>query len=154
MALGWLLLGIAVLAFIQVVLRYAFHTGFPWSEEISRYLCVLLTFMGAAIGVRRGSHFSMDALRRLASPFWRRLLDALANLICTAVYGTVCWFGVIQVLQLHRFGSTSPALSLPMVLPYAIIPLFALVMAGRSLLAVFLPPPAAGKPAAPPATEQ
>ncbi|MBN2232481.1 MAG: TRAP transporter small permease [Deltaproteobacteria bacterium] len=146
LALGWLLLGLAVLAFIQVVLRYAFHTGFSWGEEISRYLCVLLTLMGAAIGVRTGAHFSMDALRRLASPFWARILDAVVNLVCAAVYATVCGYGTMQVLQLNRFGSTSPALSLPMALPYAVIPLFALVMTLRSLLAVIRPRNAPDEP--------
>lgn len=36
-----------VLVFGNVVLRYFFNSGITWSEEMSRYLFIWLTFLGA-----------------------------------------------------------------------------------------------------------
>jgi hypothetical protein len=46
-----LLATMVVLVFGNVVLRYGFNSGLAFSEEVSRWLFVWLTFMG---GLRRG----------------------------------------------------------------------------------------------------
>ncbi|MBU0892182.1 MAG: TRAP transporter small permease subunit, partial [Gammaproteobacteria bacterium] len=52
-ALGGLFLAaMVVLVFGNVVLRYVFNTGITISEELSRWLFVWLTFMGAVVALR------------------------------------------------------------------------------------------------------
>jgi TRAP-type C4-dicarboxylate transport system permease small subunit len=51
-----------VLVFGNVVLRYAFNTGITISEELSRWLFVWLTFVGAIIALRDHSHLGMDSV--------------------------------------------------------------------------------------------
>ncbi len=137
--LGWLLLAMALFAFLQVVMRYLFHRGFSWGEETERYLCVLLTFFGAAWGIERGSHFSMDILQRLLpekTRFWQaRIIDFLS----AAIYLTVAGYGIQQIIRLQHFGSHSPALQLPMGIPYLAIPLGCGLMGLRSLRRAFWP---------------
>ena len=41
-----------VLVFGNVVLRYAFNSGITVSEELSRWLMVWLTFLGAIVALR------------------------------------------------------------------------------------------------------
>ena len=147
--LGWLLLGMALFAFLQVVLRYLFHSGFAWGEELNRYLCILLTFAGAALGVERGSHFSMDALSRVLPARTRIWLERLVLLLSAVIYGIVAGYGILQVIRLQRFASHSPALQLPMSGLYLIIPLGCGLMAWRSLRRIFHPIP----PAEPTGTE-
>ncbi len=137
--LGWLLLGMALFAFLQVVLRYLFHTGFSWGEELNRYLCILLTFTGAVLGVERGSHFSMDVLRRVLPPGLSLWVERLVLLLSAMIYAVTAWYGFIQVARLHRFASHSPALQLPMSGLYLIIPLGCTLMAWRSLKAIISP---------------
>ena len=50
------------LVFGNVVLRYAFNSGITISEELSRWLFVWLTFMGAVIGLREHSHLGSEML--------------------------------------------------------------------------------------------
>src|SRR5215204_743701 len=58
-----------VLVFGNVVLRYAFNSGITVSEEISRWLFVWLTFVGAVIAMREHGHLGVDTLvKRL--PVW------------------------------------------------------------------------------------
>jgi TRAP-type C4-dicarboxylate transport system permease small subunit len=51
-----------VLVFGNVVLRYAFNSGITVSEEVSRWLFVWLTFLGAIIAMREHGHLGVDTL--------------------------------------------------------------------------------------------
>ncbi|KQO16854.1 TRAP transporter small permease [Acidovorax sp. Leaf78] len=62
-ALAGLCLAImVVLVFGNVVLRYTFNSGITVSEELSRWLFVWLTFMGAVVALREHGHLGVDAM--------------------------------------------------------------------------------------------
>jgi TRAP-type transport system small permease protein len=51
-----------VLVFGNVVLRYAANSGIAVSEELSRWLFVWMTFLGAVVAMRRRAHLGTDML--------------------------------------------------------------------------------------------
>ena len=51
-----------VLVFGNVVLRYTMNSGITVSEELSRWLFVWLTFMGAVVDLREHGHLGTDVL--------------------------------------------------------------------------------------------
>lgn len=51
-----------VLVFGNVVLRYGFNSGITVSEEVSRWLFVWLTFLGAIVAMREHGHLGSDML--------------------------------------------------------------------------------------------
>ncbi|NRF65792.1 TRAP transporter small permease [Aquincola sp. S2] len=51
-----------VLVFGNVVLRYAFNSGITVSEEVSRWLFVWLTFLGAIVAMKEHAHLGTDML--------------------------------------------------------------------------------------------
>ena len=53
---------LAVMAFGNVVLRYAFDSGIAVSEELSRLLFVWLIFLGAILASVQRAHIGFDAL--------------------------------------------------------------------------------------------
>jgi len=68
-----LLTVMVIMVFANVVLRYGFNSGIPVSEEVSRWLFVWMTFLGAVVAVREHAHLGTDALiRRL--PVWGKKL--------------------------------------------------------------------------------
>lgn len=132
--LGWTLLGLALFSFVQVVLRYAFSSGFEWSEELGRYVTVFLTFLGASVGVKRGAHFSVDALLQALPARSAHLLKAAANLLCAILFAVVVWYGWLHASKLRQFGVQSAALRIPMWVPYAPIPVLSAAIAARFLM--------------------
>jgi TRAP-type C4-dicarboxylate transport system permease small subunit len=62
-----------VLVFGNVVLRYAFNSGITMSEELSRWLMVWLTFLGAVVALREHAHLGVDTLIRALPPLGKRL---------------------------------------------------------------------------------
>src|SRR5437763_8320448 len=51
-----------VLVFGNVVLRYGFNSGITLSEELSRWLFVWMTFIGAVVAVRNHTHLGTDSV--------------------------------------------------------------------------------------------
>jgi C4-dicarboxylate transporter DctQ subunit len=134
MFLGYALLAIAVVAAIQVVLRYFFGIAYDWVDEGSRYMTILITFMGAGVCVRYGAHFSMDALVQYSPDRIKHLLKTLANSISALIMTVAFYYSWIQIGKLHRFGATTPAFQMPMYIPYIPIGIFTAVIALRFLL--------------------
>jgi len=50
-----------MLVFGNVVLRYGFNSGFTVSEELSRWLFVWMTFLGAIVALHEHGHLGTDA---------------------------------------------------------------------------------------------
>ena len=114
-----------VVAF-QVLTRYVFQHPAAWPEEAARYLFVWVALLGAALGVDRGVHFSLDLLTsRLPDPVARRLAAAL-DLTCAVFAALLAWHGSLLAWRVRE--QPSAALEIPMTWPYA-IPVAALLMA-------------------------
>jgi TRAP-type C4-dicarboxylate transport system permease small subunit len=70
----------------QVVLRQAFHGNLPWGDLAARHLVIWVGFFGAYLASRRGQHFHIGFLARLAPPravpWLRAVVDLFAAVIC------------------------------------------------------------------------
>ena len=60
-----MLSAMVVMVFGNVVLRYGFNTGIDFSEELSRFFFIWITFLGAIIAMRENAHLGLDTLIRL-----------------------------------------------------------------------------------------
>ena len=80
LACGLLMVGITAVVFLQVVSRYVFNYPFDWPEELARYLFVWVALLGAALALKRGAHFSIDALVKRLSARWRRIVPLLIHI--------------------------------------------------------------------------
>lgn len=129
--IGYSLLLIAFITTIQVFFRYAFGISYDWVDEGSRYMTILITFVGAGICIRYGSHFGMDALVQYVPPRGRHLLRALAMFVSALVMTVICYYSWIQIAKLEKFGATTPSLHLPMYVPYLPIGIFTAVITLR-----------------------
>jgi TRAP-type C4-dicarboxylate transport system permease small subunit len=80
--------------FGNVVLRYAFNSGITVSEELSRWLFVWLTFVGAIVALRDHAHLGMDSIvSRL--PAWGKkacfIVSNVLMLYCVYLFFTGSW---------------------------------------------------------------
>jgi C4-dicarboxylate transporter, DctQ subunit len=132
--LGYTLLVLAFGATYQVVMRYGFGIAYDWFEEWARYLTVLITFVGAGLGVKYGTHFSMEALTQYAPDRFAHLVKVMANLVSSFVMAVVCYFSWIQIGKLIRFEVLTPASQIPMWIPYLPIGVFSVVISYRFLM--------------------
>lgn len=108
---------LSCIVFINIILRYGFHTSILSVDELSRFLFVWLTFIGAIVAFMDGSHVQVSFLVEKLSPNNQRrmaiLTHSLVLLLCLALaVGTT-------KKTLQDWSDLSPILSLPVGLMYA-----------------------------------
>lgn len=129
--LVWTILGLAVIGFIQVFGRYVFNYSFTWFEELGRYLTVFIAFLGGGIGVRTGSHFTMDLIVIHMKRPWQQILKCTTSVLSALFFVLVAWYSWKIVFRMYGYETTSPAMQIPMYLAYLPIPFFSMVMGFR-----------------------
>jgi TRAP-type C4-dicarboxylate transport system permease small subunit len=83
---------------------------FFWVEEIGEYALAWLTFIGAAIGIRRGTHFAVHLVTDRLPPRLRRAIIAGHSILLVGFGGLLAIYGW-EVSELNS-QSYSPALDL------------------------------------------
>jgi TRAP-type C4-dicarboxylate transport system permease small subunit len=86
--------GMALIVFLQFFTRYVLNDSFAWTEEIARYLLMIVTFVGAAIAVRRGTHISIELAHHFLPPRMVRLLNFIVDLLLVGFTGLLLWFAI------------------------------------------------------------
>ena len=79
--MGLALAAMVVLVFGNVFLRYGFNSGITLSEELSRWLFVWMTFMGAVVALKNHGHLGTDMLVGKLGPLGRKLCFGLSHLV-------------------------------------------------------------------------
>lgn len=74
------LLGMVILVFGNVALRYLFNSGIIVSEELSRWLFVWLIFLGSCVAMREHGHLGVDMLVKRLPPTAKRACVAFTQL--------------------------------------------------------------------------
>lgn len=69
------------LMFMNVVLRFAFSTGFVWSEEITRLCFIYLVYLGTIGAFRDNQHLGVDTLIQRVPETAQKVLFTLVQLI-------------------------------------------------------------------------
>ena len=80
----WCTLGMVLVTFVIVVLRYAFERGWVWMQEIVIYLHAFTFLLAAGYALARDEHVRVDIFYRPASPqrkAWVNLLGSVFLLI-------------------------------------------------------------------------
>lgn len=70
-----------VLVFGNVFMRYALNSGFTVSEELSRWLFVWLTFLGAVVALRDNAHLGTDMLVGKLGPLGKKICMGVSLLL-------------------------------------------------------------------------
>jgi len=68
-----LLAAMVVLVFGNVVARYGFNSGITLSEEVSRWLFIWMTFLGAIVALKERGHLGFDMVVSRLPPTGKRV---------------------------------------------------------------------------------
>ncbi len=115
--LAALLVGMVVLVFGNVALRYAFNSGLVISEELSRIFFVWIVFLGAALAMAEHGHIGIDTVIKRVPPRVARLMTAISCLLIVACAGLLLKGSYIQ--SEINLEVVTPALNMPMTIFYA-----------------------------------
>lgn len=89
--LFWAMGGIV---FLQFFTRYVLNDSVAWTEEIARYLLMWVTFVGAAVAMRRRVHIAVEVFLNFLPAGPARIVNALIDAITLGFVGLLCWYSV------------------------------------------------------------
>ncbi|MDD4080074.1 MAG: TRAP transporter small permease [Eubacteriales bacterium] len=117
-----MLLVMSVVVFIQVVFRFVLKASLPWSEELSRYLLVWVSFLGGAYGIKTGAHLGIEAVKLMLPKKAQQIVQVVAILLGIVICAIILKLGVDLVSTQLRRIQYSPAMRIPMAYAYAAVP--------------------------------
>ncbi|OUE44446.1 C4-dicarboxylate ABC transporter permease [Billgrantia desiderata SP1] len=116
--------------FLQFFTRYVLGDSTTWTEEIARYLLILVGFIGSVMAVRRGTHIMVEFFYHYMPGWLSRLLNVAVEIASIAFYTMLAW---ITFKLAGRTGGMMISVDVPKsVLYYAVCAAFVL-MAVRGL---------------------
>ncbi|MDV3124224.1 TRAP transporter small permease [Mycobacterium sp. 21AC1] len=119
------LIGIVVVITLQVLFRYVLDESLAWTEEISRFLFILTSFVAITVAHRRQLHAGYSSLVTKLPVAVRRTVIIGVDVISIAFFVVVG----LSSRKLIEVGldSQAPATGVPMAWIYLVFPLFALL---------------------------
>jgi len=112
--LAVLLLGaLAVITFLNVLVRYFTDQSFAWTEEISVFLMIVVTLVGAGSAFVRNHHIRIEAYADGGSPRRRHALAIASQLVVLAFFLVLAVLSARLVWDEYVYEETSPAIGVP-----------------------------------------
>ncbi|MFE8115942.1 TRAP transporter small permease [Brenneria goodwinii] len=113
------IISMVVMVFGNVVMRYGFHSGFPVSDELSRFCFFWVIFLGVISASRDQRHLSVDTVQQLLPRLSRKIcwgITQLLVMVCCVLMFYGFW------LQHELFvDDPAPVSGIPLLLVYGVI---------------------------------
>lgn len=135
--LSLMLVAMLVICTMQVVWRYVIQSSLSWSEELARYIFAWLVWLAAAYATKKLRHLRITFLQEIVPERFRWLFDMLAlvmSIVFAIIFGSIA---VKMVGMIAETGQRSPAMRMPMWIPYLSVPVGLSLIGVRALQNVF-----------------
>lgn len=115
-----LLLGCTLLALLEIFRRYVFGLSFEWQQDAVTFFILSGVFLYFGISQRRNAHLSVTVLPEVLDtlgPRGRRAAEVVRIIAAAFTFAfllAVVWWGVPEVEDGLRYGSTTESLAFPM----------------------------------------
>ncbi len=104
--LVFIVLGMVLLAALQIILRKFFNSGILWGDIFLRQLVLWVSFIGASLATKDNRHINMDLLGRVLKGRWQfaaQILVHLFSAFVTVLLAKAAWTFVRSEIE---YGST------------------------------------------------
>ena len=103
---------------LQVMFRYFIKLPLFWSEEMSRYLYIFVTFLGAGIASLNSEHIVLDVIsERVKQKNMIKTIETISQLLSFLIMGIFSILTYKYFIKSFSLDTTSPAMELPMWIP-------------------------------------
>src|SRR5699024_790695 len=103
----------SVITFANVISRFIFNFSISFTEEVTINLFVLLTFVGASLGIYKRAHLGFSLIYEKFNGTNRIILTLFIGSIITLFFFATGYYGFEIVQSQMQRGQTTPALGWP-----------------------------------------
>ena len=131
----WLTFGVfwllALDVFYQFFTRYVLADSAAWTEEIARYLLIVVCFVGSAMGVRKNTQIHVEFLYRWLPAPVGRTLSTFVDVVRILFLGYATWLAFTLVPRMQNLKMT--VVDFPMSYIYGFVAFGFVMMTFRSI---------------------
>ncbi len=125
--LAWLASGLLLFAtfsiFFDVIFRYFLNRPIIWVLEISEYILLWITFLGAAWLLKIEGHVRVDIAISQLKARGQALLNTVTSVIGAMMCLALAWYGALACWDFYQRGHYDPTqLDLPTFILISVIP--------------------------------
>lgn len=125
------LLSISMVVFVNVVMRYGFAASTMWTEEVTRYTIICITFVGGSLCVREDYHPKVEALVLRIPADMKWIVSLTISIIGVLFSVAMTIYGWQLVNSALTTGHVTPTGLAPMFIPLIGLPLGGALMTTR-----------------------
>ena len=112
---------------------------FTWVEEVGEMMLAWLTLIGAAIGVRERSHFTLHVLTHNWSRKAQSTVERIHHVLIAGIGAIAAWYGVKLCLLNHTL--VTPGLEINLAVLYASCVVGGVLLVVYAISMIVSPPP-------------
>lgn len=124
---------LALITFMNVLVRYFTDQSFAWTEEISVFLMIVLALAGASVAFARNHHIRIEFFVNKCQPKTQRLLAEFGAWLGALMFFALAILSARLVWDQYIYEETSPAIGVPQWWYSIWLPLLSLIIASRLL---------------------
>lgn len=126
---GLLLLFMMFSICYEVIFRFFLFNPPCWVTEISEYILLYTTYLGATWVLRQDGHVKVDILLSRMGDRHQEIMNILNSLLCSVTNLVLVWYGGAVTLEYFRKGiPVIKSLSVPKYILLVVIPLGSLML--------------------------
>ena len=132
---AWIVINLAIMLgsiFLDVLTRELLNSPLTWHLELSQYMLINMTYIGAAVAHRHSQHISINIITSKLSETGQKYVDLLGKLLLLPFLLLLTYS--CSSMLLHTRGLT-PSLRLPMWMYYSPIFIGSVLLCFYSILA-------------------
>lgn len=139
---GFFLCITVLVVIVNVALRYLFHGGLFWAEEVATSSFIWSVFVGAAAAYRYKMHIGIDFVTKIGPQRWRDFSVVIIDCLMLIINGYIVYLSIffIQSNKLKR----TPVLDIPalyvnlaLTVGFSLMTVYALVSLYRDIRKLF-----------------
>jgi TRAP-type C4-dicarboxylate transport system permease small subunit len=137
-----LLAGSTMIAFVNVVARYAFSSPIAWSDEMNVLAMVWMVYIPQGILERNNDQLRLTVLYNIMGVKLRTAINILRTILTLGVGVSLCYAGMEIVVKNWQIKVFTQALGFPIWIAYLSLPLaFGMITVARILNPLIKNPP-------------
>ncbi|PIR18174.1 MAG: C4-dicarboxylate ABC transporter permease [Deltaproteobacteria bacterium CG11_big_fil_rev_8_21_14_0_20_49_13] len=131
------------IAFLQIILRNFFDTGFSWADVTVRHMVLWVGFLGAVIAAIEDRHISLDIFSRMLPQKFKKYVSKLVYLGSSFVCAVLA-YASYKFVASERMMESELFAGVPVWLAEVVIPVTFAMLGFLFLIRVILRPKAEG----------
>lgn len=111
--IGYGLLIMTVITFINVISRKFLHLSLSFTEEITTILFIVISLLGAAVAAKTGGHLGLSVFTDLLPKKAQKFISLITWFVSAFFSFYLIKYGIAMVQSEYKFKVTTPSLGWP-----------------------------------------